>query len=490
MEIIQPRPIVLHLSAVPAKIMVIAFYICNMMHGAFHRGHSHMGNGCKTGWIQLFRQGIQFFMVFHQLLGNAPDQDLVGNSPETDRGVIVILNDQFFQLADTILMGFGIFVEHTDKGDLRPDNKSQLVAGVIEILGMLIMCQTDSVCPQLFDQLCVLVVVFSCQSVPFIKHILMAAHAPQRRLFSVDDKSLLRIAGKAADACFHRNLIICLVSSLERCLYCIKIRAVDLPFLCLRHIKGNARTVRRAAAAGSFSSLCVQNRVQHCKVFISIFHIRNNFKFCSAAVTGLWRYLDTGASIIFQIKMRIRHADQVHASVKPAVKGKVCRLGIYAVFIGIAAGNYQKIFSFFPAPRSNIRPEDGIAAFMISSFLPVYIYRRLLSGSQDLHKYPSSGQRLSGRLEGFCIPVSASVIGSVAVLPVNSIPGMRQLYGLPVYRQAVRKSCVLLDKFPVLVKIDHLSHKFSSFFLVIFLLIDILPSLLQKRKEYFLELFE
>ena len=154
-------------------------------------------------------------------------------------------------------MSFRIFIEYTDERNLCPYDKAQFIAGVIEILIVLIMSQTDGIGSQLFDQLRISVMVFFCKSVSFIEHILMTAYSPERSFFSIDDKSFLRITGEAADTCSCGNLVIGLISSLKSSFYCVQIRTVNIPFLCVRYIKRNAGAVSRTAAAGNFFSLCI-----------------------------------------------------------------------------------------------------------------------------------------------------------------------------------------------------------------------------------------
>ena len=64
---VKPGAVILHFSAVPAKIMVVTFHIRNPVHRAVFRRHGYMGNGGKPGGIHPFAQCIQFLMVFHKL---------------------------------------------------------------------------------------------------------------------------------------------------------------------------------------------------------------------------------------------------------------------------------------------------------------------------------------------------------------------------------------------------------------------------------------
>ena len=120
-------------------------------------------------------------MVFHQLIGDAANEDFIGNTPEADRRMIIILSDQLLHLADAVLVGRRVRIHHADEGDLRPDNKAQLVAGVIEILGVLIVSQTDGVGSQLLDELCILVMILPGKSIALIKTVLVTAYAAKRK---------------------------------------------------------------------------------------------------------------------------------------------------------------------------------------------------------------------------------------------------------------------------------------------------------------------
>ena len=58
MELVQPHLIILHASAVPAKIVVVALSVGNVVHGSVRGGHGHMGNGGQPGRIQLLGNAV------------------------------------------------------------------------------------------------------------------------------------------------------------------------------------------------------------------------------------------------------------------------------------------------------------------------------------------------------------------------------------------------------------------------------------------------
>ena len=58
MEVVKPGAVVLHLSAVPAKIMIIAFHVGDAVHGAVNRRHGHMGNRGKPCIVKLLAERV------------------------------------------------------------------------------------------------------------------------------------------------------------------------------------------------------------------------------------------------------------------------------------------------------------------------------------------------------------------------------------------------------------------------------------------------
>ena len=143
--------------------------------------------------------------------------------------MVTVLDHQLFELCNAVFMCRRILIHYTDKGNLRPDNEAQLITGIIEILGMLVMRQPDRICSQLFDDPCILIMILPCQSIPFIQFILMPADAPQRSRDPIEDKSLVRVAGKTPDTDPRRHLIICFITSLQRRRNRIQIRIFTIP---------------------------------------------------------------------------------------------------------------------------------------------------------------------------------------------------------------------------------------------------------------------
>ena len=140
-----------------------------MVHGAVGRGVRNMGNGGGTGGIQLLTQLLQVVVAFHQLLTDAANQNFVGNAPEHDGRVVVVLDDQLGHLAAAVCVGILAGFEHADERNLGPNGKTDGVAGVIEILTVLVVGQTNGVGTDFLDNLGIFVMVVNAQSVAFVQ---------------------------------------------------------------------------------------------------------------------------------------------------------------------------------------------------------------------------------------------------------------------------------------------------------------------------------
>ena len=153
-----------------------------------------------------------------------------------------------------------------------------------------------------------------------------------------------------------------------------------------------------------------------------------------------------------------RYADQVHAPVQTAIERKVRCLRIHAALVFIAAGNHQQVLPLLRAQIRHIRPKQRIAALVIGHFRTVHIHSGLLSCRRELHIHSSPCQRLPRRPEALGIPVSAAVEAAVPVMAVHRVPGMRQIYFLPVLRQGLGKPRIFLDESPVLIQMNQIPH--------------------------------
>ena len=55
-ELIQPRTVVLNFAAVPAKVVVVAFHVGDVVHRTIGGGVGNVGNGGQAGRVKLLDQ--------------------------------------------------------------------------------------------------------------------------------------------------------------------------------------------------------------------------------------------------------------------------------------------------------------------------------------------------------------------------------------------------------------------------------------------------
>ena len=81
-------------------------------------------NGGQAGRVKLLAELFQIVVGVHQLLRDAADQDLVGDAPEHDGGVVVVLDDELLHLLHDVGVCTLALLEDADEGDLSPDGET------------------------------------------------------------------------------------------------------------------------------------------------------------------------------------------------------------------------------------------------------------------------------------------------------------------------------------------------------------------------------
>ncbi len=325
------------------------------------------------------------------------------------------------------------------------------------------MRETDRVCAQLLDDPGVVIMILPRQRTALVQLILMTADTAQRRRNTIQYKALVRIARKTPDTHARADRVIRLIASLQHRGDSIQVRIVAVPQSHIRHKKLHCRAVRRADAVPNLSAVRVADAVLDREVLVRVHHPGFQRKLRAAALCRCRCDLESIAAPIHQFEMYLRDTDQVQAAVKPAVESEVRGLRVHVALVLIAARDHQKILAILTARIRDIRAESGVAALVIADFLPVHIHGCLLPCRRDIHKDPPAWERLSRCPECPRIPAAASGIAAVSVVTVHRIPSVRQIHHLPVFRELVRKSRVLLDEPPASVEIDNSSHVKSSF---------------------------
>src|SRR5699024_3308259 len=188
-ELVQPGAVVGGLAEIPAEVVVVALHVGDGVVLAFHGGHGDLGHGGHAAGVQALGQGVDLTQVLAQVLAVFADEDLVGDAPEEDGGVVVVLGHQLGHLAEGVVVGLLAGDEAADEGDLGPEDEAGVVAQVVEILVVLVVGQADGVGAHLFDEGEVLLVVGAADGPALVQPVLMAGDAVQGDVFAVEPEA-------------------------------------------------------------------------------------------------------------------------------------------------------------------------------------------------------------------------------------------------------------------------------------------------------------
>src|SRR5699024_4422897 len=89
-ELVQPGAVVGGLAEVPAEVVVIALDVGDDVVLALHRGHGDLGHGGHAAGVEGLGHSVDLAQVPAQVLAVLADEDLVGDAPEEDGGVVVV----------------------------------------------------------------------------------------------------------------------------------------------------------------------------------------------------------------------------------------------------------------------------------------------------------------------------------------------------------------------------------------------------------------
>ena len=364
--------------------------------------------------------------------------DLVGDPPADDAGVVVVLDDQLFHLAD----GVGAAVGHVlrDVRDLGPDDHAHLIAEVIEVLVMLVVGQADGVRAQLLDELHVLVVHLSRDGVAQALAVLMAGDTVQRVRAAIEEEALLGVHREAAHAEALADFIDRLAVLHQADDAGVQVGVADaVPQVGMLHRQGGVA----AFASQHFPALGVEDGDGdlaltadpglNADVSVGALHGRGD--------------LHAGAAEVIQRDVILADHQQADRAVDAAIEGEVGFLGVDKVIFAVVGDDGQLVLLF--QQSGDVRPEGGEAAVVVGNLGAVQADLGAVAHTLELQPdLLGSGVKSGGREAGF-IGAAAAPVVVAAILAVDVVPGMGQVDRdgfairageLPVFHQRGRAS--------------------------------------------------
>lgn len=191
---------------IPAEIEIPGDDVGEMGGLVKGRAHGIAGKGRLPCGIDLVKHVVEAVMESkHRLAVLVDHRDFVGDAPDDDGGVVVLLIDQFLHLLDGVLVP--VLKVLGDIGDFRPDDHAPLIAEIIEEIVMLVMGKADRVGTDFLDQFHVLDVVFPGDGISLSKAVLVPGDAVQGIRPSIEEEASLAIEGKGTESKASGNRI-------------------------------------------------------------------------------------------------------------------------------------------------------------------------------------------------------------------------------------------------------------------------------------------
>ena len=357
-------------------------------------------------------------VIQHICLVLGGDGDLVGHTPTDDGGVVVVLVDQLFHLADGVFPAIGQVLR--DIGDFCPDHHAVLVAQVVEILVVLVVCQTDGVCAQLPDQRHVLIVHLPGDGIAQTLAVLMAGNAVKRIRLAVEEKAFFCIHREAAQPHLGGHFVHRLAVLHQTNHAGVQVRVLHaVPQVGSIQMEGGLF----AFAPGNRVALGIQQFHHNSALaFHQRFHLN-----VGAAFFQIGGDFHAGVAKVTQCNVVFVHHQQAHIAVDAAVEGKVRFLGINAVVDAVVYLHRELVFCL--QQLRDLCPEGRIAAVMGAELLAVQQH-----GSAGVDALKLQPDFLRGCVElrrgkrGTVGAGTAPVVVST-VLTVLRVPCMRKRYG-------------------------------------------------------------
>ena len=451
-ELIKPRAVHRGLAAIPTEIVVIGHTVGNLqvlcIHGA-HRNHGHSGG---TSLVHLMDKGVQNTVVIQQVgILLALHGDLVGQAPNSNTSMVVVLGDQLLHLADGILATIRHMLR--DIGNFRPNHQAGLITQIIEILIVLIVSQTDSSSAYLADQRNVLCMVFFAQRVTLFPAILVTGNATQGVLLAIENEALIGINLIAAATETGRNRINYSAIFQQLCLCSIQVGILaavplmDIPNKELHLVAHGGEIGNNIAffvlnGVADFLAICIGGK-----------HL--NLHICISAIDGGCN-LDAGSAVVLQVKVRSRYCDQIHIPVQATIEGEVCHLGINTVIGGIVNRHNQQAL---PCQMvGHIYTPGRITAIVVSQVLAIHIHICRRVCAPDLQEETLAGRQFA-LIQLLCVVAGTAMVVITAILAVNRVPGMGQIHYFPTAVKLSRHGRSSLRERPLGIQIHNSSQR-------------------------------
>ena len=292
---------------------------------------------------------------------------------------------------------------------------------------MLIVSKTDSGSAYLKDISDILLVMLGKKRVTDAKSILMTGNAAKRILLAVKDKATLGIdlEGTAAEA--RAYVINDLVTLNYLYLTAVEVRvAPAVPEVNVLYSKGHLGVCGNYLLDLIF--VLVVDGVSDLLTVSKVLYEYLNVNLCVIAVYGGGDH-KTLAAVVLKVKVRLADADNAYVTVKTAVEGEVCNLGINGLVRLVVYSDCKGCLLADLAGKVN--SPGGITAVVVCKLLTVNVHVCGGVSARDIKVVAIALGKIA-LLNSLYVNAGAAEIIVSAVLAVDSVPGVGQVNALPI----------------------------------------------------------
>ena len=444
-EEVHPQLVQEHTGHIPAQIQVPAHQVRDLVgHGVEGTADGVAGQGGQAAGVQLVDQIVEDLMVVHHVgLVLGGNGDLVGDAPDTNGGVVVVLDHQLGHLRDGVLPAIGHMLRNI--GNFRPDHQTSFVAQIIEILIVLIVGQSQGVGSHLLDDGHVGVVMLLMQGVADALPVLMAAHTPEGIAAAIEEEALLGVHMEGADTESGGNFVHLAAVHHEDRLAGVQIGVHDaVPQVDVFDGQHGIGT----GAMGDHIAPVIQNPDEDLALGGIVPGPDPDVGILAADLGGNG---NAGTAVVVQVEVVLVDGQQDHVPVDAAVEGEIGLLGVHPVVLGVVHLHHQMVLGLQMV--GDVTAEGGVAAVMNHNDRAVQndLGRGVDTVELQINPLVSGKRRLC---EVLLINTGPPPVVTAAVLPVQSIPGVGQIQN--------RLRTVMIQKQPVVIDNRRVAHV-SSF---------------------------
>jgi hypothetical protein len=299
------------------------------------------------------------------------------------------------------------------------------------------MSKTDGGSADLHNKVDILPMMLGKKSVTNAESVLMAGYAAKRILSAVKNEAAVRIDSEGTATESGSNLIYNLTVSNERNVSGVEVRILStVPEVNVLNLEllnllscGNFNCSKNLALLGA-------DAVNECCAFLNVLGEYLNLNESVVAANDR-SYLDAGSSVVIEIEVLLANYDKLNVSVKTAVEGEVCHLGVNCVVRSVVNRDSKNVFILDVAGEVNSPSRVTTVVMSEVSTVKVNVCGRV---SAVYLKVELCACRELGLEETLGIVAGSSVVIVTAVLTVGSIPAVGKVYLLAIGGK-LRKIC-------------------------------------------------